>query len=185
MATSLLSSVINLLRGGDLRSIGRVAEVIERVGDDPVLFDALLGAMFSDEPLVQMRAADALEKISRKHPHLLQPHKALLLAPLPVGLRQEVRWHLPLLLCRLALNDEEWERAWQQIVHLLRSEQESRIVVVNAMQGLAHLSLASGRRQQETIVLIREAMAVGSPAVQARGRKLLAALERTRDDSYI
>lgn len=180
-----MNRLLDLLRGGDLRSIGRVAEVVASVGDDPTAFDALFAAMFNDEPLVQMRAADAVEKISQQHPHLLQPHKARLLAPLPPGLRQEVRWHLPLLLCRLALNDEEWERAWQQIVHLLRTEQESRIVVVNAIQGLAHLSLASGRRQQETIVLIREAMAFGSPAVQTRGCKLLTALERTKNDSYI
>ncbi len=75
------------------------------------------------------------------------------------------------------MTDEEWETAWQRLAHLLRTEQESRIVVVNAMQGLADLSLAGGRRRQETILLIKEAMAAGSPAVQARGHKLLAALE--------
>ena len=58
------SELINKLRGGDLRSIGRVAEVIALAGDDPARFDALFAAMFNDEPVVQMRAADAVEKIS-------------------------------------------------------------------------------------------------------------------------
>ena len=124
-----------------------------------------------------MRAADAVEKISRKHPQLLQPHKAALLGELPPGLRQEVYWHIPLLLPRLPLTDAERERAWAQIVGILHSGSRSRILVVNCLQGLADLSLQSGWRREEAAALIRAEMAEGSPAVQARGRKLLARME--------
>jgi hypothetical protein len=170
--------MINRLRDGDLRSIGRVAEVIERIGDDPARFDALFAAMFSDEPVVQMRAADAVEKISRKHAHLLQPHKAELLGELPAGLRQEVYWHIPLLLPRLSLTDEEWELAWAQIVGILHSGSRSRIVVVNCLQGLVDLALQTEWRREEAAAIVRGEMEMGSPAIRARGRKLLAVLEK-------
>jgi len=167
-----VSDLLALLRGGDLRSIGRVAEVVERAGDSPAAFDALFGAMFSDKPLVQMRAADAVEKISRRYPHLLQPHSAALLTDLPAGLRQEVYWHIPLLLPRLDLSAGESERAWAQILQLLHSGHPSRIVTVHCLQGLAELA-ARGGRQDEAVQIIRGAVETGSAAVQARGRKLL------------
>ena len=172
------SELINKLRGGDLRSIGQVAEVIALAGDDPARFDALFAAMFNDEPVVQMRAADAVEKISQRNPHLLRPHKAALLGELPPGLRQEVYWHIPLMLTRLPLTGAELERAWAQTVDILHSGSKSRILVVNCLQGLADLSLQSGWRREEVAALIRAEMEVGSPAIRARGRKLLAALEK-------
>lgn len=171
-------TLIDLLRGGDLRSIGRVAEVVERAGDSQSSFDALFAAMFSDEPVVQLRASDAVEKISRRYPHLLQSHIAALLADLPPGLRQEVYWHIPLLLPRVPLTDAERERAWTQIVGILHSRNKSRILVVNCLQGLADLSLQSDWRREEAAALIRREMEDGSPAIRARGRKLLAALEK-------
>lgn len=171
------SELINKLRGGDLRSIGRVAGVVALAGDDPTAFDALCAAMFGDEPVVQMRAADAVEKISRKRPHLLQPHKAVLLGELPPGLRQEVYWHIPLLLPRLSLTDAERERAWDQIVDILHRGSRSRILVVNCLQGLVNLSLQTGWRREEAAAIVREAMAESSPAIRARGRKLLARME--------
>lgn len=176
------SSPIDLLRGGDLRSIGRVAEVVEQAGGSQSDFDALFDAMFSDEPVVQLRASDAVEKISRRYPHLLQPHKAALLADPPAGLRQEVYWHIPLLLPRLALNAGELERAWAQILQLLHSGNPSRIVTVHCLQGLAELAIQSGR-QDDAARIIRAAMERGSAAVQARGRRLLAGLDKDEKET--
>lgn len=176
------AAMISLLRGGDLRSIGRVTEVVALAGDDPTAFDALFAAMFRDEPVVQLRAADAVEKISRMHPHLLQPHKAVLLGELPPGLRQEVYWHIPLLLPRLSLTDAERERAGAQIVDILHRGSRSRILVVNCLQGLADLSMQSDWRREEAAAAVREQMENGSPAVQARGRKLLARLAVAMND---
>ncbi len=177
-----MNRLLDLLRGGDLRSIGRVAEVVALAGDDPAAFDALFAAMFNDEPLVQMRAADAVEKISQQHPHLLHPHKAALLGELPSGLRQEVYWHIPLMLARVPLTDAERQRAWDQIVGILHSGGKSRILVVNCLQGLVDLSLQSGWQREEAAAIVREEMVEGSPAVQARGRKLLARLADATND---
>ena len=57
-----------VLRGGDLRSIGRVDEVVEFVGDDPGRFSELMTGLTDAHPVVRMRSADAVEKVTR-HRH--------------------------------------------------------------------------------------------------------------------
>ncbi|MDX5324328.1 MAG: hypothetical protein LPJ96_11995 [Exiguobacterium sp.] len=57
-----------LLNGGDLRSIGQVDAVVVNVGDDPDRFSELMTGLTDDRPVVRMRSADAVEKVTR-HRH--------------------------------------------------------------------------------------------------------------------
>ena len=57
-----------LLSGGDLRSIGHVDAVVVYVGDDPDRFNELMTGLTDDRPVVRMRNADAVEKVTR-HRH--------------------------------------------------------------------------------------------------------------------
>jgi hypothetical protein len=75
MAKSLLA----LFTGGDRRSIGRADEVAAAVLQSPGLFPQLIKGLWSTDSLVRMRAADAVEKISREKPELLRPYKKELL----------------------------------------------------------------------------------------------------------
>ena len=70
-----MHQLLRKLTGGDRRSIGNVESVIHAVGKKPALFDVLFGGLSVDDPLVRMRAADAVEKISADQPDLLQPFK--------------------------------------------------------------------------------------------------------------
>ena len=54
------------LTGGDRRSIGRSNEVVADVLADPSLFDLIFDAIASDDPLIAMRAADAVEKVTAR-----------------------------------------------------------------------------------------------------------------------
>ena len=56
--------ILEKLKGGDRRSIGRANEVVADVLRDPTLFDALFNGMLNDDPIVRMRSADAVEKIT-------------------------------------------------------------------------------------------------------------------------
>ncbi|MEK7785160.1 MAG: hypothetical protein AAB658_07015, partial [Chloroflexota bacterium] len=58
------SAILKKLEGGDLRSIGRSEEVAADVLADPALFGELFDGMLDDNPLIRMRAADAVEKIT-------------------------------------------------------------------------------------------------------------------------
>ena len=89
-----MDEILDKLKGGDRRSIGRANEVVVDVLDDPSLFGAVFEGMLSDDPLVRMRAADAIEKITAKHPDYLQPYKEILIEQVARSEQQEVRWHV-------------------------------------------------------------------------------------------
>lgn len=53
------------LTGTDRRSIGRSNAVVSDVLAEPALFKEVFSGMVSGDPVISMRAADAMEKITR------------------------------------------------------------------------------------------------------------------------
>ncbi len=87
-------NILALLAGGDRRSIGRADQVAWIVAKDRKLFPQLVAGLWSEDPLIRMRAADASEKITRENPAWLLPYKKELLGLLAEASEQEMRWHL-------------------------------------------------------------------------------------------
>ena len=52
------------LKGGDRRSIGASAQVVQQVITNPRLFAVVFGGIKDSDPLVRMRCADAVESVS-------------------------------------------------------------------------------------------------------------------------
>src|SRR5215467_6481341 len=100
-----------LLRGGDRRSIGRSNDVVKLVLRAPKRFAELMQCLWSNDPIVRMRAADAAEKISATRPELLRHYKAELLGLLAEAEQIELRWHLAQMIPRLPLTQGERRRA--------------------------------------------------------------------------
>jgi HEAT repeat protein len=165
-----------LLREGDLRSIGRVPEVIELAQNTPGLFGLLVEALADPDPGVRMRASDAVEKISRGHPEYLQPHKVFLLRQAGSQTQQEVRWHLAQILPRLQLTARERLQTSQLLFSYLESP--SRIVQTNALQALFDLTQNDRRLLQPVGDALEKLVKTGSPAVRNRAQKLLHLLVR-------
>jgi hypothetical protein len=166
--------LLSLLEGGDRRSIGRADQVAAMVSKDPSLFPQLIEGLWSDHPLVRMRAADAAEKVTRRNRELLQPYKKELLGLMAETGEQELRWHLAAMIPRLALNSRELQLAVSFLKGYL--EDRSSIVKTCALQGLADLANLIGDRstlRSQVIELLREATRNGTPAMKARSRKLL------------
>jgi len=86
--------ILALLEGGDRRTIGRSNQVAAIVSKDPGLFPKLIAGLWSADPLVRMRTADATEKVTRKNRELLLPYKKELLGLMAGTTEQELRWHL-------------------------------------------------------------------------------------------
>ncbi len=86
-----MRSVLKKLSGGNRGSIGRSNEVVAAVLARPALFPALFAGFANDDPVVRMRAADAIEKITTQRPELLQPFKRKLLAIAGSSDQQKVR----------------------------------------------------------------------------------------------
>jgi len=52
-----MGRILQKLKGGDLRSIGRAEEVVQDILNNPVLFAEVFEGMLDDDPLVRMRSA--------------------------------------------------------------------------------------------------------------------------------
>jgi len=166
----------DLLTGGDRRSLGHSDQAVGLIATHPARFGELLECLWDEDPVVRMRAADAAEKASLASPQLLQPHKSELLGLMEEAVQQELRWHLALMIPRLTLSAQERKRAQDALLNYL--DDRSSIVKTLAMQGLADLAIRDARLRPGIIEQIRSLTRTGTHAMKARGRKLLAALER-------
>ena len=172
----LKKDLLALLAGTDRRSTGRADEVVAIVLKHPELFAELIAGLWDVDPVVRMRAADAAEKFSRKQPELLHLFKAELLGLLAEASEQELRWHLAQMAPRLPLTRKERLRAASVLKEYV--EDRSSIVKTFAMQALADLANADPALLPEILELLEKSMLSGTPAMRARGRKLLAQLRR-------
>lgn len=156
--------------------IGQSDRVAAMVSNDAKLFPALIGGLWSADLLVRMRAADAAEKVTRKHPELLKPYKKELLGLMSEAQEQELRWHLAVMVPRLLLNAKERQSAMSLLEGYL--EDRSSIVKTFALQGLADLAQAEPGFRTRVVEILCEATRRGTPAMKARSRKLLRRLGR-------
>lgn len=168
-------NLLALLEGGDRRTIGRSDEVAAMVSQDPGLFPRLIAGLWSDDPLVRMRAADATEKFTRENHEFLKPYKKELLGLMAETKQQELRWHLAAMIPRLPLNARERQLAVSSMDSYL--EDRSSIVKTSALQGLADLAQHDSSLRPKVVELLRESTRNGTPAMRARSRKLLLQLE--------
>jgi|SRR5579863_6698422 len=170
--------ILKKLSGGDRRSIGRSNEVVAEVVARPALFRHVFEGLAGDDPVLRMRAADALEKITAQRPELLQPFKTRLLSVAGESDQQEVRWHLALMIPRLKLTPRERAVAMDIVFDYLRDR--SSIVKTFAMQALADFASQDASLRAQILPLLEELTSIGTRAMRARGRKLLQHLNRPR-----
>jgi hypothetical protein len=184
-----------LTEGRHRISSGRSAEVVELVRANPKRASQLLECLWDQESAVAMRAADALEKLTRQCPHTPDPVLESLLGllerswkPALIGLLTEatenkLRWCLAAMVPRLALTASERER----VAGSLRSylEDRSSIVKTCALQGLADLARQDSSLLPEVIDLLQIHSRSGTPAMRARGRMLLKQIESARAKRFI
>jgi hypothetical protein len=175
LAGSIVHPILRKLEGGDRRSIGHSEEVVSDVLKNPALFKDLVAGLSATDAIVRMRASDAIEKISAAHPEYLWPHKNFLIRQAARSDQKEVRWHLAQVLPRLDLSPGERLRVVGIVLSYFNDR--SSIVKTFAMQALADIARQSPDLRQSILAHLRQHTASGTPAMQARGRKLLARME--------
>jgi hypothetical protein len=167
-------TILDELGGGDGRSIGRTSQVVAIIRRQPELFPALIDGMHHDDEVVRMRAADALEKLTVTNPEWIQPFRVQLIKLAARATQQELRRHLAQVLPRLELS----RRDHVIVVAVFRRylQDQSRIVMTFAMQGLTDLAMQEPRLRAPIRRLISSLRRTGSPSMKSRGRKLLSRL---------
>lgn len=168
-----------LLLGKDLRKLGNNKKAIEAVASQRD-FDELFSLIFHHERPLVMRAADAVEKITLKHPEYLASHKAQVLSILKSADHKELKWHIAQLVSRIDLNAIELDHVWHILTYWALNRNESKIVRVNALQGLYDIALKFPAFQrdlnQSMAALAREPI----PSLKARLKKLQSPLPEAR-----
>ena len=172
-------SIQEMLSGGDLRSIGRVPEVLGDMERNPGRMNELVLCLGSGDPVVRSRTADALEKLTARRPELLKPYKKMLLREAAVSMQQEVRWHLAQMLPRLPLTRRQIREVFSLVCRYL--EDRSVIVRVCALQATFELSRKDPSLRGPVRELVEASCRSGAPALRVRGRKLLTLLKEETD----
>ncbi len=171
-----MTDILENLRGGDLRSIGQANEVAHEIEKNPALFGSVFNGLYDSEPVVRMRSADVIEKVTKNKPELLSGYTSKVIPILAFSKQQEVCWHMaqvaPRLECTAIEENEIIEVLKKYLLH------KSKIVIVCAMESLAIFAERDSSILHEIIGIIKRQKKKGSPAVQSRGQKLLQRLER-------
>ena len=168
-----------LAEGKHPLALGRVRELTATLLADPGKAGHLVELLWDDDPGVASRAADVLERISRRglpaRERILPAAKKALLGLLPEAAPKKLRWNLALMLGRLPLTVNEARRA-AEVLHSWLNDPSS-IVKTAALQGLADIVLQDPSLLPVVLDLLRIQGRSGTAAMRARSRLLLKKLE--------
>jgi len=173
-----MHAVLQLLSNGDRRSIGESNRVVAMVQEQPELMKILIRGLQSTDPVLRMRCADVMEKATVDCPELLIPYKRTLLCKLSKIEQHEVRWHVAPMLARLPLSKAEESFAVNTLLGYTCDS--SSIVKTMAMQALVDLAFHNSALLPEIELHIKELIIIGTPAMKARGKKLLAKIGKIK-----
>ena len=170
-----MSKIADILKGGDLRSIGRSNKIASSI-DNQESFDELFQQLFHPDRKVVMRSADAVEKITLKNPAFLKQHKASILKLVETARHIELKWHLALIASRLELARREFRKVWQILTDWANNKKESKIVRVNSMQGLFNLLQTNQELKQDFNLTLNRIEKENIPSINARIKKIKKAM---------
>ena len=174
-----MNSIIERLKGGDIRSDGEADEVAVDVLNHPILFAQLYAGLAEPDDVVRGRTAHALEHVSRSKPELLLPYLNKLVDqstqdPLPVA-----RWHLAMLFTNLSVYEEIIDTLAISLFCLL--DDDSVFVKSWAISGLTIIGKHYPHLQGKVVEGVKLLRIDGSKAIQTRVRKALDVLENNVD----
>jgi len=173
-----MTTIEAMLSEADLRTTGRVDDVVELVLADPDLFADIFKAILVDNEGVRMRASEVAEKISRIHPEWLVSYKDLVINRISRIDQQEVRWHMAQIMPRLKLRKGERKKVFDILIRYLNTD--SRTLKTCALQALVDIAVQERVYLPRVLELLKIYERTGSPAIRARSKKLLLMLERVK-----
>ncbi len=158
-----MSYILQKLRGGDLRSIGRANEVVQEVEKNPALFEELLSGLDGNDPIIRMRSADVIEKVTQNKPELLSGFTERIISVMESVVQQEVCWHMSQIVPRLTYDKDKEDKIITILEKFLLHK--SKIVKVSAIESLVHFAERNKSILNEVLGIIKEQITKGSPAV--------------------
>lgn len=175
-ALSRTGALAGRLARGDRRVEGDAPSIAADVLANPAKLPELIACLFDGDPSVRMRAADALERVSRTYGARLDTHVEHLLTDAVAIEQAEVRWHIAQILPRLTLDDDQRHRAAVLLADWFENS-PSRIVKTSALQAVVDLAEADPELRAMSAEMLGRAMRSGVPSLAARARRILKPFE--------
>lgn len=161
----------DLLNEGDKRTVKNVDEAVQLLVSSPSMIVDLLEIIQSEPEAVSMRAADCLEKYSRRNTQQLEEHADTLMHILEKVSQKEVRWHLAQILPRLKLSAGHFNIASKIWLHDYYNSSSS-IVRTESLQALFNIRNDYPLISSELKVALVYGLDSKFPAVKARASLL-------------
>lgn len=149
----------------------RARQAAREIEADRRAVKALLGAMFGDEAEIRKRASDVARRITERHAAPLERYAdelAGLLAEIPVE-EARTRWHLGLVVARVAHTREQRLRAGRLMELLMQDE--SNVARCSAVEGMGLLAEKEISLRGIAEELIEQALREGTLAMKCRARE--------------
>ncbi len=162
--------IISLISGGDLRQTRGVNILISLISNQKDFDD--LFEIIGEDRLINMRIADALEKLSRNNPQWLNTHKLKILRLLSTYQEKEFLWHLVQMCTWVKWSKTEIKIVTTLLSNFLTYKNQSRIVRVSSLQALFELSMESSYIKSKLHLLANEILHENVPSLNARLKKL-------------
>jgi len=166
-----MNNLLTYLKGGDLRSIVNANEVLLLIKTQAD-FDELFQYLFSNDRLIIMRTADAIEKITLQKNEYLKGYNQEIIDLIETSIDKEFKWHLALISSRLDFTTKELGIIWDKLTKWTTDKKESKIVRVNSIQTLFDLANKNEELKRDFDLTIQEIEAENIPSINARLRKL-------------
>ncbi len=173
---SRVGDLAGRLARGDHRGEGDAASVAAEIAANPGALPDLVACLFGRNATVRMRAADALERLSRGHGAWLDPYGERLLTEAAAIDQVELRWRLVQILPRLTLSDDQRRRALRLLSDWFETS-PSRIVRSSALQAVVDLAERDADLRATAADMLGRAMRSGVPSLAARARRILKPFE--------
>jgi hypothetical protein len=161
-----------LLAGGDPRALRNADRVIDLASRAPERLAELVQCVFSADAIVRMRASDALEKVCRSHPGLVDRFVPRLLEEMSRIEQPSVQWHLAQILTEVPLDEGQTARA----ITILERNLDTCgdwIVTNLTLEALAVFARADPAVRTRLAGRLRHYQGSSYKSVASRARKLL------------
>jgi HEAT repeat protein len=162
--------------GGNKRKLNN-QQIIDSVLQDATRVDELFECIKDEDEYVRMRASDALEKVCRSDPSIVQPLKTRVLNEMSVIDQTSVQWHYAQIVDQLHLNPQETA----EVIRKLQSNFETYddwITRNIAMEVLGNFALHDEDLRAYLVPKLEELTKDRKVSISTCARKVLKKLEK-------
>ncbi len=164
------------MSGGNRRKLNN-QPVIDAVLRDPTKVDELFECVIDEDEYVRLRARDALEKVCRSDPSIVQPLKSRILHEMSAIDQPGVQWHYAQIVDQLQLNPQET----LEVIQKLQSNFETYddwITRNITMEVLSNFALHDDALRAYLMPKLEELAKDSRVSVSTRAKKTLKKLEK-------